>query len=367
MKNCLAVILVVMLCTFQSSVANSTALSTQKKSDKSRCSQSSCSPDESMRVIGYLPGYKGLAESLAKIELSYVSHLNLAFANPDKQGNFMDNGSLLCMPSDSDQQVSTAEIQQVVKRAHAAGVKVLMSVAGGVLPACAGDWDHLLRADKRKHMVNNLVALVTELNLDGLDIDIEGRLLTQIDREANYTPFIQALSAALKPQGKLLSSATASYEGGMIPISSIPYFDFVNIMSYDAIGPSWGKAGSEHASYQQAEHDIQLWLKRGLTKQQLVLGVPFYGYGFGQYQRDYTLYDIVSAFGEEKLQQDVIGNLCNQCSYITYNGIPTLLAKTDLARTHGSGVMIWELSQDLKGDASVLALIKQHLAVYKTH
>ena len=366
MKNCFAVLLVVMLSACGSFMANSTALANQTKSDNSDCSQSLCPADEPMRVIGYLPGYKGLIESLVKIELSNVSHLNLAFANPDSQGDFIHNGRMLCMPDDSKQQVSTAQIQEVVKRAHAAGVKVLMSVAGGVLPACAGDWHRLLQADKRGQMVSKLVGLMTELNLDGLDIDIEGALLTQIDRGANYTPFIQALSAALKPQGKLLTSATASYEGGMIPISSIPFFDFVNIMSYDAIGPSWGQAGNEHATYQQAENDVKLWLKRGLTKQQLVLGVPFYGYGFGQYLRDYTLYDIAAAFGDEVLQRDVIGNLCSQCSYITYNGIRTLLAKADLARLHGSGVMIWELSHDLTGDASLLALIKQQLAAQKT-
>lgn len=365
MKNCLAVLLVVMLSAYGSFIANSTALPIQTKSDNSDCSQSLYPADEPMRVVGYLPGYKGLLESIAKVELSHLSHLNLAFANPDSQGNFTHNGRMLCMPGDSKQQFNTAQIQEVVKRAHAADVKVLMSVAGGVLPACAGNWHHLLQEDRRGQLVKNLVKMMTDFNLDGLDIDIEGVLLTQIDQAGQYTPFIQALSAALKPQGKLLTSATASYEGGMIPTSSIPYFDFVNIMSYDAIGPSWGQVGNEHATYQQAENDVKLWLNRGLAKHQLVLGLPFYGYGFGQYNSDYSLRDIAAAFGSEVLQQDVVGNLCSQCSYITYNGMPTLLAKTDLARLHGSGVMIWELSHDLKGDASLLAVIKQQLAAQK--
>src|SRR3546814_2821448 len=85
----------------------------------------------------------------------------------------------------------------------------------------------------------------------------------------------------MKARGKLLTCATASYEGGMIPVTSIPYFDLVNVMSYDAIGPSWGEAGAEHSSYAMAARDLDLWLARGVARERLVLGVPFYGYGFG--------------------------------------------------------------------------------------
>src|SRR3546814_8636879 len=89
----------------------------------------------------------------------------------------------------------------------------------------------------------------------------------------------------MKARGKLLTCATASYEGGMIPQSSIAYFDLINVMSYDAIGPSWGEAGAEHSSYAMAVRDLDLWLARGVARERLVLGVPFYGYGFGGAQR----------------------------------------------------------------------------------
>jgi chitinase len=318
------------------------------------------------RVVGYLPGYKGLRESIKKIDLSNVSHLNLSFANPNANGEFMLNDNLLCMSGLSTEQVNGVEIHEVVKRAHQAGVKVLMSVGGGVIPQCSGDWHRLLQPENRLLLVNKLVSLMTDFELDGLDIDLEGILLTQIDNAGNYTPFIQTLSAQLKPQGKLLTSATASYVGGMIPISSIPYFDFVNIMSYDAIGPSWGQAGSEHSTYQQAVQDVQLWLDRGLTKQQLVLGLPFYGYGFGQYQSDFAIKDLIALYGSDILQQDVIGNLCAGCDYITYNGISTLNAKTELALKLGSGVMIWELTHDLNNSSSILATIAQQVSSAKS-
>ena len=114
------------------------------------------------------------------------------------------------------------------------------------------------------------------------------------DREGHYTPFIAELSKALKARGKLLTVATASYEGGMIPVSSIPYFDLVMPMSYDAIGPSWGEAGSEHSTYAQAQRDLDLWLKRGVAPERLALGLPFYGYGFSSYDADYAFADLIA-------------------------------------------------------------------------
>ena len=318
------------------------------------------------RVVGYLPGYKGLTESIKNVDLHNLTHLNLSFANPNAEGDFLLNENLLCMPGYSTEHVKGDEIREVVERAHQAGVQVLMSLAGGVIPSCSGDWHRLLQSENRPQLVSKLINLMTDLNLDGLDIDLEGILLTQIDNAGNYTPFIQALSAQLKPQGKLLTSATASYEGGMIPIDSISYFDFVNIMSYDAIGPSWGQAGIEHSTYQQAVQDVQLWLHRGLTKQQLVLGLPFYGYGFGQYRSDYAIKDLVALYGSDILQQDVMGNLCAGCDYITYNGLVTLQAKTELALKHGSGVMIWELSHDSSRTSNILATIASQVAAPKT-
>ena len=57
----------------------------------------------------------------------------------------------------------------------------------------------------------------------------------------------------------------------MVPVSSIPWFDLVNVMSYDAIGPTWGRVGDEHAPIAQAERDMALWRARGVPAERLVL------------------------------------------------------------------------------------------------
>ena len=116
-----------------------------------------------------------------------------------------------------------------------------------------------------------------------------GRLASRVTRK-------RAVNGPALP-GKLVTAATASYEGGMIPVSSIPHFDFVTIMSYDNVGPGWGQVGQEHSTYAMAQRDVATWQSRGLPKDKLVLGVPFYGYGFNGYASDYGFNDIVNQFG----------------------------------------------------------------------
>lgn len=312
-------------------------------------------------VIGYVPAFGAMKATVDTTDLSLVTHINISFLNPDASGALIKNDSMLCMPDSTGVGTTASNLRYVINKAQQAGVKVLVSVAGGVIPSCSGDWSILLQPSHRQNLIDNFIKFVDEFNLDGLDIDIEGEVLTKIDRASNYTPFIQTLSEKLKSRNKLLTCATASYEGGMIPVSSIPYFDYVNIMSYDMIGPSWGVPGVEHSTYAQAVADVNLWKNRGASPEQLVLGVPFYGYGFGTYSASYPYKEIVASFGVQQAEKDVMGSACAGCSYVTYNGTATIKNKTRLALQNGAGVMIWELSQDTQDNLSLLKTINTEI------
>lgn len=304
------------------------------------------------KVIGYIPTGKGIPSVIDRTDLSKLTHINLAFANLNAAGQVINGGNPTCMSG------SASDINYGVQKAHAAGVKVLISIAGGSGGSgCPGSWRELLKPATRQTVVNSLITFVNTFNLDGVDVDIEGELLTGIDNDGNYTPFIQALASALNPVGKLVTSATATYNGGMVPTSSLPYFNFVNIMSYDAVGPWTANPGGEQATYDFAVSNINTWLARGLTKDKLVLGMPVYGYGFNGYNESYTFADIVAQFGPAAAQKDLIGTACVGCGYITYNGLPTIRSKTTLALQKGSGVMLWELAQDASGANSILGAI----------
>jgi chitinase len=310
------------------------------------------------RVIGYMPTWKDLRSTVDRTDLTKLTHVNIAFLNPDASGRLVSAAAPLCMGG-----ANFDDIRYLVAAAHRARVQVLVSLGGGVIPTCSGDWQALLQPENRQSLVDNLLRFATDFDLDGIDVDLEGVLLTAIDRAGNYTPFIEALAAGLEGSGKLLTCATASYEGGMIPVESIGWFDFVNIMSYDAIGPSWGEAGAQHSTYEQSLRHIDTWRARGLSKDKLVLGVPFYGYGFGEaYRANYTYREILQTYGAAAAEADVMGSACAGCDYLTYNGRSTVSAKTQLALQQGSGVMIWEMSQDAAAPDDLLSVIHEEIS-----
>lgn len=306
-------------------------------------------------TVGYVAVFKGLDLSIDRTHLPSFTHFNLSFANPDAEGAFVRDASMTCMTGASGSRVMVDSLRAGVSRLQAGGAKVLVSVGGGLIPDCSGDWKALLAPDRRAATAAALVALADQLGLDGVDIDLEGELLTAIDRAGNYVPFIETLSRALKARGKLLTCATGSYEGGMIPVGSIPYFDLVNVMSYDAIGPNWGPAGAEHSPRAMAQRDLDLWLARGVAPERLVLGVPFYGYGFGGERPNWSYRDLVAAHSDAA-KGNVIGKACAGCRYITHNGPATIEAKARLARAKAGGVMVWELSQDTPDHALTRAI-----------
>jgi GH18 family chitinase len=307
------------------------------------------------KVVGYIPTWVDMGAIVDRTDLTKLTHLNLAFMSPTSTGATLNGANPACMDG-----TTASTINYVVQKAHQAGVKVLVSLAGGGIPSCSGNWETLLNSTNRAKVANNIVQFVNTYGLDGVDVDIEGDLMTRIDNARNYTPFIQALRNGLGT--KALTAATGSYVGGMVPNSSIQYFNFINLMSYDAVGPYWGNPGDEHSTYNQAVTDINTWKARGLSKDKMVLGVPAYGYGFNGYAANYNYIDIINQFGATAAQKDLIGTACNGCGYITYNGLPTIRNKTKLAMQEGSGVMIWELSGDIPGSSNILAAVRGQIS-----
>ena len=50
-------------------------------------------------VIGYLPTFKDYHSTLATVDMSELTHINIAFANPDPNGNFIDRDHMSCSDS----------------------------------------------------------------------------------------------------------------------------------------------------------------------------------------------------------------------------------------------------------------------------
>lgn len=313
-------------------------------------------------VVGYIAAFKGLDREMQQRGLDRYTHLDLAFVNPTPAGEVVRTDGLACSPAGPAQapMVSDSQLRSLVRMAHRNGTKVVASLGGAVIPPCGGDWAQLLAPPMRGIVVANLMAMVERYHLDGLDVDLEGELMTGIDRAGNYTPFVQALAEGLHARGKLLTAATGSYPGGMVPDASLPHFDLIGVMSYDQVGPTWGTAGSEHSTYEQALADLTLWIRKGVPADKLALGMPFYGRGFGSFREGWSMQDIASQFGEAQLDHDTAGQRCGGCSYITYNGLPTLERKAELAGAWGAGVMVWEVGQDLTDGRAIRRVVRAY-------
>lgn len=293
------------------------------------------------KVVAYVPNWIDLNAFSETIDYSKITHINIAFENPiNESGDLSFN----------------KKNEVLIAKARANEVPILISIGGG---AASGDkallarYFDLVSEAKRTGFAAKLAAYLIEHNFDGLDVDIEGPSINE-----DYGAFIEVLAKELKPKGKLLTAALSKgYGGSKVPASVFEHFDFINIMAYDGAGPWNPKAAGQHSSMDFAKDNVAYWLERGLPKSKAVLGVPFYGYGFGDAfrKRDYSYSSIIASHpGAEN--SDQVG------STIWYNGIPTIKAKSQYVVDQGlAGIMIWSLDYDVKGEKSLLSAIDETL------
>jgi len=290
--------------------------------------------DTSFKVVGYLAG--GNFRRIDELELNRLTYLNLAFANPDKDGKLVFDGGF--------------DIAPVVNKGHAAGLKVFVSLAGGGRPDTAV-WKSLLLPENKSSFVRHIVDYVETNSLDGVDVDIEWNLLPTI-RES-YNPFVVELKQALHAKGKGITAAlgaTGVHES--ITKEAIDSYDFINVMVYDKTGMWRPEDIGQHSPYSYAEEAIVFWTgKWKVSPKRIVLGVPFYGFDFTPPAR-YINYSEIIAGNASLAYQDAVG-----MRY--YNGIPTIVQKTELAKRKLGGVMIWEIASDTAGDLSLLRALDQ--------
>jgi chitinase len=291
------------------------------------------------KVVAYVPNWIDLESFSKTIEYAKITHINVAFENPTN-----DQGDLSFHKKNDI----------LIAAAHDHQVKILVSIGGG---SASGNktlkarYFDLLTDTKRAGFVAKIASYVDDHRFDGLDVDIEGPSINK-----DYGAFIVDLSTALKPRGKLLTAALSQgYGGKNVPDSVLDRFDFVNVMAYDAAG-SWNpNAPGQHSSFEFAKKNVEHWLKRGLPASKTVLGVPFYGYGFGKAFRrgTYSYKDILAKFPDAD-KSDQVGET------IWYNGVRTIEAKTKYVIDHQlAGIMIWSLDNDVKGEKSLLEAISR--------
>ncbi|MET4082506.1 chitinase [Pedobacter sp. UYP30] len=285
------------------------------------------------RVVGYVMSHGNLDTASSKVNFKQITHLNVAFLNPDSLGNL----------------TAPIGLNSLIEKAHAENVKVLFSFGGGNPPVFL---KKLLQSNNRELWVTNMLAFADEYRFDGIDVDLEGDFI-----DSNYDALINSLSSALKPNKKLLTAAVATWNGHTISDEALSLFDFINVMAYDHTGP-WNKSNpGQHSSYKDAVADFDYWnTERGISADRLILGLPYYGYGFGaSIPASLTYSDILARYPDAAKTDSV--TIADQGT-IYYNGVSTITKKVKfVVKKHGGGVMIWQLLGDAQGDNSLLTII----------
>ena len=133
--------------------------------------------------------------------------------------------------------------------------------------------------EKRETMIENLMDLVEEYNLDGVNVDFEN--MNESDKDV-YSRFLIELAPRLKKIGKTLSVDVTAPDGS--PDWSLCYdrneianaADYIVFMGYDQNGVSSPVEGTT-AGCDWVEANIEKFLgQEAVDESKLILGVPFY-------------------------------------------------------------------------------------------
>jgi GH18 family chitinase len=291
-------------------------------------------PDSTFKVVGYISSWS--FNKLDNIEIERLTHLMLAFANPDKDGNLVCDGGY--------------DVKGPVQKGHAKGLKVYISIAGGGRPDTL-IWKTQLLPENRVKFIEKILEYVEENDFDGVDVDIEGNLLPYVG--PNYNPFVVELGKALHSKGKGMSAALgATRFHKNVHQEALEAYDFINIMVYDKTGVWRPNNIGPHSPFSFAEQAIKFYTQKcGIPAEKLTLGVPFYGFDFTPPARYIDFSEIIS--------KDISLAYVDSSGMRYYNGIPMIARKTQLAKNLLGGVMIWEISTDTTGDLSLLRALDQ--------
>lgn len=133
--------------------------------------------------------------------------------------------------------------------------------------------------EKRETMIENLMDLVEEYNLDGVNVDFEN--MNESDKDV-YSRFLIELAPRLKKIGKTLSVDVTAPDGSETwslcfdrnTIANVA--DYIVFMAYDQYGTSSNKAGTT-AGYNWVEANIKKFLgQEDVDSEKIILGIPLY-------------------------------------------------------------------------------------------
>jgi chitinase len=329
----------------------------------------------SPRLLGYYPEwgqYQTPPYTASQIPYAKLTHISHAFA-------------LLTAKEDGTVQMPAGMVEPaLIRDAHAAGVKVLLSIGGG--DGIQGPRFNKISASEttRQTFVTNVYELLTAHGYDGVDIDWEVpnepnradcNLLMQELRNQLPSPWLISMAVTADPPG---------YGAGLDIPALAPIVDFFNVMTYDFYGTWSGATGlvsplfqdpadPEQAGSVKTSMDLYEY-QYGVSLDKLNIGTPFYGYEWDGVDTNWTSCASCASYSWDygtyikqriNAQGWTLGfDPAAQAPYLTNTTIPGFMTFDDVASTANKvryvknrgfgGVFMWELSADYDGTSQDL-------------
>ncbi|PSN52638.1 hypothetical protein C0J52_08812 [Blattella germanica] len=240
------------------------------------------------------------------------THLVYAFAT-------LDPHSYTIMPQDEEYDIVKGGYRAMIglKRVNPQ-LKILISVGGWV----EGSHKFSQMASSalvRREFIRSVIHFLDAHGFDGLDLDWEypgaADLGGKPKDKDHFSLLIEELSEVFAPRGWLLSAAVSPsrfrLEDAYDVYRLARYLDFVNLMSFD-LHAERDRAADHHAPLFQRKHDtglnvfynvdyaVRYWLKKGLPREKLIVGMPFYARSFTLSNLNLTLPSSpIRGFGKE--------------------------------------------------------------------
>jgi chitinase len=337
--------------------------------------------DAPKRLLGYYTAwskYNTPPYTANQIPYSKLTHIAHAFL-------------LLSPAADGTIEIPAGTLEpDLLTKAHAHGVKVLISIGGG--DGIEGPrFNKMAQSETaRQNFVTNVRNFLVQYGYDGVDIDWE---IPNARDRSDCTTLMQELRNGL-PSPWLVSMAVPSDprswgQGFDIP-SLAPLVDFMNVMTYDYYGTWSGATGHVSPIFQSPADPSQVGSVKtsmdlyanqyAVPREKLNIGTPFYGYEWDGTDQlwagcstcsasspNYAPYikQRVNQAGWTRNMDDVamapyLTNLniesLNVPGFITYDDESTTAMKTTyVMKNRGfGGVFVWELSGDYDGGSQSL-------------
>lgn len=331
---------------------------------------------QSKRLLVYYPSGSrkgGLPYTVDDIPFNKITDIDQAFLALSARGD----GSITVRPGLLQ--------PELISKAHAAGVKVMISLGGDPAPFAAVS----AHAGTRNALAKNLRDFVVSNGYDGVDLDWEYPEGPQ--QRSDCTLLMLAIRKQLPSPRYLLSMATSGnptrHEEGSYDFEALSQIlDFFNVMTYDFHGPWTNHAGHNSALFQSPKDpgpndgslatSIDLYLNYfHVPAEKLNIGTGFYGYEFTTakglwapcencksttFSRPYGTYikPRINAMGwKRKFDKDaqapyLVRSSSSEPGFITYDDAQSTARKVKyvLGKRQLGGVFAWALGAGGYGD-----------------